>query len=224
MDDRMNREEPLREASHDGADAFADDGPWDFPLSTRDAAAQADELMGSALGAEKGAEVALHFDGENSYPECRRCGSCCQVNVLAMTHEEVERIRAYIAAHDIHPIDRHKQSCCLEAADGQGCMVWEARAQVCRLHNCHVSRIEILRRNPSIRVPEDIPLVDLHECFINGREIDPRYANMDDPASDAGVAGGAGDVSAAVETEAAGAVGASTGEAAIVTSAAASIR
>ena len=116
-----------------------------------------------ALAADKGADYPLHFDGENSFPECERCGSCCQVNVLAMTHEEVARIRAYVAEHDIHPIDRRKQGCCFQNADGS------------RLHNCHVSRIEILRRNPDIHVPEDIPLVDLHECFINGREVDPRY-------------------------------------------------
>lgn len=128
--------------------------------------------------AGKGADYPLHFEGENSYPECERCGSCCQVNVLAMTHEEVARIRAYIAEHDIHPIDRSKQGCCLESPDGSGCMVWPVRAQVCRLHNCHVSRIEILRRNSSIHVPEDIPLVDLHECFINGREVDPRVVQV----------------------------------------------
>lgn len=116
----------------------------------------------------------LHFDGDNSYPECRCCGDCCRVNVLAMTHEEVARIRAYIAEHGIVPIDRNKERCCLEAPDGR-CMVWEARAQVCRLHNCHVPRFEILLRNPSITVPSDLPLVDLHECFINGDDSDPHY-------------------------------------------------
>lgn len=116
----------------------------------------------------------LHFDGDNSYPECRCCGDCCRVNVLAMTHEEVARIRAYIAEHGIVPIDRNKERCCLEAPDGR-CMVWEARAQVCRLHNCHVPRFEILLRNPSITVPSDLPLVDLHECFIDGDDSDPRY-------------------------------------------------
>ena len=116
----------------------------------------------------------LHFDGDNSFPECRCCGNCCRVNVLAMTHEEVERIRAYIAEHGIVPIDRNKERCCLEALDGR-CMVWEARAQVCRLHNCHVPRFEILLRNPSITVPSDLPLVDMHECFINGNDSDPRY-------------------------------------------------
>ena len=116
----------------------------------------------------------LHFDGDNSFPECRCCGDCCRVNVLAMTHEEVARIRAYIAEHGIVPIDRNKERCCLEAPDGR-CMVWEARAQVCRLHNCHVPRFEILLRNPSITVPSDLPLVDLHECFIDGNDSDPRY-------------------------------------------------
>lgn len=116
----------------------------------------------------------LHFDGDNSFPECRCCGDCCRVNVLAMTHEEVARIRAYIAEHGIVPIDRNKERCCLEAPDGR-CMVWEARAQVCRLHNCHVPRFEILLRNPSITVPSDLPLVDMHECFINGNDSDPRY-------------------------------------------------
>ncbi len=116
----------------------------------------------------------LHFDGDNSFPDCRCCGNCCRVNVLAMTHEEVERIRAYMAAHRVVPIDRNKERCCLEAPDGR-CMVWEARAQVCRLHNCHVPRFEILLRNPSITVPSDLPLVDMHECFINGNESDPRY-------------------------------------------------
>lgn len=139
---------------------------------------EAETLAEGAVAADKGADVPLHFDGENSYPECQRCGSCCQVNVLAMTHEEVARIRAYMVEHDVRPIDRHKESCCFQNENGDGCMVWPVRAQVCRLHNCHVSRIEILRRNPSIHVPEDIPLVDLHECFINGHEIDPRYQQV----------------------------------------------
>ena len=47
---------------------------------------EAEALAEGAIAADKGADVPLHFDGENSYPECQRCGSCCQVNVLAMTH------------------------------------------------------------------------------------------------------------------------------------------
>lgn len=169
------------EPARSGEDAAASSGAADAPgidaeAASNAAAAAAPASDAAPAAADKGADYPLHFEGENSYPECERCGSCCQVNVLAMTHEEVARIRAYIAEHGIRPVDRHKQGCCLESPDGSGCMVWPVRAQVCRLHNCHVSRIEILRRNPAIHVPEDIPLVDLHECFINGREIDPRYA------------------------------------------------
>lgn len=120
----------------------------------------------------------LHFDGDNSYPECEQCDRCCHVNVLAMTHEEVQRIRDYAAAHDIHPVDRNKECCCFEDPVHGGCMVWEARAQVCRLYNCHVPRLEILRQNPNIHVPEDIPWVDMHECFINNNEFDPRWVTV----------------------------------------------
>ena len=93
---------------------------------------EAEALAECAIAADKGADVPLHFDGENSYPECQRCGACCQVNVLAMTHEEVARIRAYMVEHDVRPIDRHKESCCFQNENGDGCMVWPVRARVCR--------------------------------------------------------------------------------------------
>lgn len=171
-------EEEAEALSAEGIAAEGAEGACEPALSDGASAASEASASGEPAAAGKGADYPLHFEGENSYPECERCGSCCQVNVLAMTHEEVALIRAYMAEHDVRPIDRHKQGCCFQNADGDGCMVWPVRAQVCRLHNCHVSRIEILRRNPDIHVPEDIPLVDLHECFINGREVDPRYVEV----------------------------------------------
>ncbi len=54
-------------------------------------------------------------------------------------------------------------------------MIWEARPQICRLHNCHVPRIEVLRLNPSIVVDDDMPLIDLHDAFILGDSSDPRF-------------------------------------------------
>ncbi len=99
----------------------------------------------------------LRFDGDNSYPDCTCCGQCCG---LAM-HEYIER-------KHVHPIDRKGERCPLQSPEG-GCMIWEARPQVCRLFNCHVPRIEILKQNPSIVVPEDIPLLDLTEEFVRGR-------------------------------------------------------
>ena len=96
----------------------------------------------------------LRFDGDNSYPDCTCCGQCCGLNVLAIKH--------------VRPIDRKGERCPLQSPEG-GCMIWEARPQVCRLFNCHVPRIEILKQNPSIVVPEDIPLLDLTEEFVRGR-------------------------------------------------------
>ena len=96
----------------------------------------------------------LRFDGDNSYPDCTCCGQCCGLNVLAITPEELDAMHECIERKHVRPIDR---------------MIWEARPQVCRLFNCHVPRIEILKQNPSIVVPEDIPLLDLTEEFVHGR-------------------------------------------------------
>ena len=47
-------------------------------------------------------------------------------------------------------------------------MVWEARPQVCRLHHCQVPRHEVLRQNPAIKLPDYLPLLDLHAEFVEG--------------------------------------------------------
>ena len=105
----------------------------------------------AASGLESGADAAyaLRFEGDNSFPDCACCGHCCDLNVICASAEEVARMRAYIAEHDVAPI--------------------------CRLHNCHVPRSEILRINPSIIVDDDIPLIDLHDAFILGDFSDPRF-------------------------------------------------
>lgn len=115
----------------------------------------------------------LVFDGDNSYPDCEGCGHCCQLNIICVTPDELATMRAYVEAHDIKPIDQNKERCCFQLPDHR-CMIWEARPQICRLHNCHVPRIEILRRNPDIIVPDDPALIDLHEAFFNGDFSDPR--------------------------------------------------
>lgn len=110
----------------------------------------------------------LRFDGDNSYPDCTCCGQCCGLNVLAITPEELDAMHECIERKRVRPIDRKGERCPLQSPEG-GCMIWEARPQVCRLFNCHVPRIEILKQNPSIVVPEDIPLLDLTEEFVRGR-------------------------------------------------------
>lgn len=127
----------------------------------------------------KRSDVPLHFDGDNSFPECSGCGHCCHLNVIAVSPEEVARMRRYAASHDITPVDRNKTCCCFLGADGR-CMIWEARPQICRLYNCQVPRMEILRRNPSIVVDDDKPLIDLHDAFILGDASDPRYRDAYD--------------------------------------------
>lgn len=118
--------------------------------------------------------IVLHFDGENSFPECSGCGHCCHLNVIAVSPEEVARMRWYAAANGVEPIDRGKTCCCFLGEDGH-CMIWEARPQICRLYNCHVPRREVLRQNPSIVVDDDKPLIDIHDAFILGDASDPRY-------------------------------------------------
>ncbi len=111
----------------------------------------------------------VRFDRENSFPECAQCGTCCRINVLAMTREEVLRIHSFLLENDIAPVDRGGERCCLQAEDGS-CMVWPARAQVCKLHHCKVARMDLLAANPTIHVHDDadLLLVDMHAHFVEG--------------------------------------------------------
>lgn len=111
--------------------------------------------------------VPLTFDGDNSFPDCACCGHCCELNLLAVTPQELDAMHACIQRKGVQPIDHGRQCCPLRTHEGT-CLVWEARPQVCRLHNCHVPRHEVLRQNPAITVPDDIPLVDLHAEFVEG--------------------------------------------------------
>ena len=108
----------------------------------------------------------LSFDGDNSYPDCEQCGHCCEyINLIAISDEDLSIMKAYVEEHHIQPRDRGKLCCCFQRDDG-GCMIWAARPQICRLYNCHVPRIQVLAANPDIVVPDDLPLVDLHDTFV----------------------------------------------------------
>lgn len=102
----------------------------------------------------------------NAYPECKRCGHCCEINIIAITDEDLARMHDHVRMNKISPIDQGSQRCCFQNAD-RTCMIWEARPQICRLHNCHVPRQEILRQHPEIHIPDDIPLRNLHEEFVS---------------------------------------------------------
>ena len=111
----------------------------------------------------------IHFDGENSFPECEQCGRCCGLNVIAMTREEVLRIHSYMLENDVRSIDRGTSRCCLQSEDGS-CMVWPARSQTCKLHHCKMARVYLLAENPAIKVHDeaDLLLVDMHAHFVCG--------------------------------------------------------
>ncbi|MDO4291090.1 MAG: YkgJ family cysteine cluster protein [Eggerthellaceae bacterium] len=138
------------------------------------AAATGNSPAASSAESNAAAEQPLRFDGDNSFPDCEQCGRCCHINVIAVSPEEVARMRAYASEHGIEPIDYGKDRCCFSGADYR-CRVWEARPQICRLFNCRVTRKEILRRNPSIVIDDDKPLIDIHDTFILGDASDPRY-------------------------------------------------
>ena len=82
-------------------------------------------------------------------------------------------MRAYIAEHNIQPIDYQHQRCPFQREDRR-CSIWPARPQTCRLATCQMSREEILAADPSIIVDDNKPLIELHECFFNGDASDPR--------------------------------------------------
>ncbi len=120
-------------------------------------------------------EFSLHFDGDNSYPDCKCCGKCCErVSILCVSTEEIKTIRAYMAKHNIVPTDYSKQHCCFMRKDRR-CDIWEVRPQTCRLYNCHIPRKDILRLNPDIVVDDSKPLIDMHDAFLKGDTSDPRY-------------------------------------------------
>lgn len=114
------------------------------------------------------------FDGDNSYPDCKQCAKCCHLNVLAITHEEYYAMRSYIEENNVEPIDYKGECCPLCGEDGR-CMIWPARPQICKLYNCNVPRLKLLEINPSLDIPENPPLLNLHEAFINNQPFDPRF-------------------------------------------------
>ena len=84
-----------------------------------------------------------------------------------MTEGDFRRISHYMDENALRPIDYGKERCCFQNAD-RTCMVWAARPQVCRLHSCQASRLQIVETDTSLQVDEDLWLVDMHEAFVNG--------------------------------------------------------
>lgn len=112
----------------------------------------------------------------NGYEGCRQCGDCCNIRIVAITLEEVERIRAYIDENGVVARDNGPFTCPLLDVDNR-CMVWPVRSQTCRLHSCERTRNAILAEHPEVEREPDRHWLDmrgawLHGDFRDAREID----------------------------------------------------
>lgn len=109
----------------------------------------------------------------NGYEECRQCGRCCDIRIVAIKMEEVERIRAYIEENGIVPRDNGPFTCPLLAEDMR-CMVWPVRSQTCRLHNCQRTRNAILAEHPEVQREDDRHWLDMRLAWLHGDFRDAR--------------------------------------------------
>ena len=113
-------------------------------------------------------------NGFNAYEECQICGQCCNIIVVAMTLDEAHRIADYMAENAIAPRDNGLFICPLLGEDNR-CMVYPARSMTCRLHSCSLTRDQIMKRCPEIRVDEDdLVLIDMRRAFKHGDFRDAR--------------------------------------------------
>ena len=117
-------------------------------------------------------------NGFNAYEECKACGKCCNIIVVAMTLDEAHAIAGYIEENDIEPKDNGLFICPLLKEDGK-CSVYPVRSMTCRLHSCSLTREQIMHRDPTIpeRDDSDLVLIDMRRAFMEGdfrdaREID----------------------------------------------------
>ena len=112
-------------------------------------------------------------DMYNMYKECEECGACCALTVIAMSGAELERLTAYVSDHRIEPVDRGPGVCPFRK-DDMRCMVYPARPNTCRIHDCRVPQHVNEKLHPEIATSEDLPLVDMRLAFIHGDTRDPR--------------------------------------------------
>lgn len=110
----------------------------------------------------------------NGYEGCRQCGDCCNIRIVAIKPEEVERIRDYISEHGIVPRDNGPFTCPLLAEDHR-CMVWPVRSQTCRLHSCERTRSAILAEHPEVEREADRHWLDMRGAWLHGDFRDARH-------------------------------------------------
>ncbi len=114
-------------------------------------------------------------NGFNAYKECKACGKCCNIIVVAMTIDEAHEISNYMKANNITARNNGLFICPL-LDENKKCSVYPVRSMTCRLHSCTLSRTQILKRDPSIpsRDESELVLIDMRRAFIEGDFRDAR--------------------------------------------------
>lgn len=103
----------------------------------------------------------------NTYRECKACGQCCTLTLIAMTTQEAQDILDYVKENDIHPKDQGPYICPFRG-DDMKCMIYPVRSQTCRLYGCTKSRFRMIDENPDLVIPDDKVFVDMRRVFLEG--------------------------------------------------------
>ena len=93
--------------------------------------------------------------------KCVKCGECCS-NLLPLSLAEIERLRAYIAEHQISMQQGHEPDCPFLNAEKR-CMVYEVRPLICRIYKCNIRGISY--RDFLLMLKEDRRTVNVRQAI-----------------------------------------------------------
>lgn len=106
--------------------------------------------------------------------KCSNCGHCCS-NMLPMSKQEVNRIKAYIKQHDIKE-QRHNFSalvdmtCPFRDEANRKCLVYEVRPAICRQFMCNHTHEDIMKAKFNFHEINQVVFMR-HEFFGNKEDI-----------------------------------------------------
>jgi Fe-S-cluster containining protein len=95
--------------------------------------------------------------------KCTGCGECCS-NILPLSHEELDRIKAYVKKHDIKPIshiaplaDNILDMVCpfCDLTKEKKCTIYNIRPEVCKVFICSKTGKDALKDILSNKVLQD---------------------------------------------------------------------
>lgn len=103
---------------------------------------------------------------------CSQCGACCS-DYLPISHEELDRIRAYVRKHNLH---EHKSvmmtgnyldaTCPFRDNVRKCCDIYEVRPEICRCFQCNQG-IDVIKANKALMHQKNKPISLRGEIFGN---------------------------------------------------------